>query len=39
MNIAVVLGIMFVICVGLPLASLVVDALLLRAVRKLRAKR
>lgn len=34
MNIAVGLGIMFVICVGLPLASLVVDALLLRAVRK-----
>lgn len=28
------LGLMFAICVGLPLASLVVDALLLRAVRK-----
>ncbi len=28
------LGLMFVICLGLPLASLVVDALLLRAVRK-----
>lgn len=28
------LGIAFAICVGLPLASLIVDALLLRAVRK-----
>ena len=34
MSIAALLGITFAICVGLPLGSLVVDALLLRAVRK-----